>query len=43
MNAFWSKELRVGIGYLSFSFSVLKVGAPVKNSMSQITSRSYLS
>ena len=26
----WSKKLRVGIGYLLFSFSVLKVGVPVK-------------
>ena len=43
MNFSWSKELRVGIGYLSFSFLVLKVGVPVKNSMSQITSRGYLS
>ena len=43
MILFWSKKLPVGIGYLLFSFSVLKVGVPVKNSMSQITSRSYLS
>ena len=30
INFFWYKKLRVGIGYLSISFSILMVGVPVK-------------